>query len=103
MAHAAGQVATVPPPTAPAGALAQPARRCGLLCGRNPQSRASTCWPVSPGLPPPVVLQVLQDSLCGSSKVLLVCCVSPEADSAQESISSLNFASRAAQVRPCLC
>ncbi|EFN52668.1 hypothetical protein CHLNCDRAFT_26558, partial [Chlorella variabilis] len=47
--------------------------------------------------------QVLQDSLCGSSKVLLVCCVSPEADSAQESISSLNFASRAAQVRPCLC
>ncbi|KAI3430807.1 hypothetical protein D9Q98_009218 [Chlorella vulgaris] len=42
--------------------------------------------------------QVLQDSLCGSSKVLLVCCVNPEAASAQESISSLNFASRAAQV-----
>lgn len=43
-------------------------------------------------------LQVLQDSLCGSSKVLLVCCISPEASSAQESLSSLNFASRAAQV-----
>ncbi|PRW21080.1 kinesin KIFC3 isoform X3 isoform B [Chlorella sorokiniana] len=42
--------------------------------------------------------QVLQDSLCGSSKVLLVCCISPEAASAQESLSSLNFASRAAQV-----
>jgi kinesin family protein C2/C3 len=42
--------------------------------------------------------QVLQDSLCGSSKVLLVCNLSPEAASASESISSLNFASRAAQV-----
>ncbi|KAL4436364.1 hypothetical protein ABPG77_009926 [Micractinium sp. CCAP 211/92] len=42
--------------------------------------------------------QVLQDSLCGSSKVLLVCCVSPEVANAQETLSSLNFASRAAQV-----
>ena len=42
--------------------------------------------------------QVLQDSLCGSSKVLLVCCISPEAASAAESLSSLNFAARAAQV-----
>jgi hypothetical protein len=42
--------------------------------------------------------QVLQDSLCGSSKVLLVCNLAPEAESAQETLSSLNFASRAAQV-----
>ncbi|GBF90584.1 ATP binding microtubule motor protein [Raphidocelis subcapitata] len=42
--------------------------------------------------------QVLQDSLCGSSKVLLVCNLSPEAVSAGETLSSLNFASRAAQV-----
>ena len=53
---------------------------------------------VPPHLPPGPAAQVLQDSLCGSSKVLLVCCVSPEAASAQESLSSLNFASRAAQV-----
>jgi hypothetical protein len=44
------------------------------------------------------MLQVLQDSLCGSSKVLLVCNLSPEATSCNESLSSLNFASRAAQV-----
>ena len=43
--------------------------------------------------------QVLQDSLCGSSKVLLVCCVSPEVGDSPETLSSLNFASRAAQVR----
>ncbi len=43
-------------------------------------------------------LQVLQDALCGSSKVLLVCQVSPEAASCPETMSSLNFASRAAQV-----
>ncbi|PSC71702.1 kinesin KIFC3 isoform X4 isoform A [Micractinium conductrix] len=42
--------------------------------------------------------QVLQDSLCGSSKVLLVCCVSPEVGDSPETLSSLNFASRAAQV-----
>jgi hypothetical protein len=42
--------------------------------------------------------QVLQDSLCGSSKVLLVCQLSPEAASSQETLSSLAFASRAAQV-----
>ncbi|CAL5228511.1 g11661 [Coccomyxa viridis] len=42
--------------------------------------------------------QVLQDSLCGSSKVMLVCNLSPEAASAGETLSSLNFASRAAQV-----
>ncbi|KAF6259988.1 P-loop containing nucleoside triphosphate hydrolase protein [Scenedesmus sp. NREL 46B-D3] len=42
--------------------------------------------------------QVLQDSLCGSSKVLLVCNLSPEPASCSESLSSLNFASRAAQV-----
>ncbi|KAK9804341.1 hypothetical protein WJX72_008150 [[Myrmecia] bisecta] len=42
--------------------------------------------------------QVLQDSLCGSSKVLLVCNLSPEPGSASETLSSLNFASRAAQV-----
>jgi hypothetical protein len=43
-------------------------------------------------------LQVLQDSLCGTSKVLLVCNLSPEAASCGETLSSLNFASRAAQV-----
>jgi kinesin family member C2/C3 len=43
-------------------------------------------------------LQVLQDSLCGSSKVLLVCNLSPETDAVSETLSSLNFASRAAQV-----
>lgn len=43
-------------------------------------------------------VQVLQDSLCGSSKVLLVCNLSPEAASCSETLSSLNFASRAAQV-----
>ncbi len=42
--------------------------------------------------------QVLQDSLCGSSKVLLVCNLSPEGASVPETLSSLNFASRAAQV-----
>jgi hypothetical protein len=42
--------------------------------------------------------QVLQESLCGSSKVLLVCNLSPEAASCGETLSSLNFASRAAQV-----
>lgn len=41
---------------------------------------------------------MLQDSLCGSSKVLLVCNLSPEAASCNETLSSLNFASRAAQV-----
>jgi len=41
--------------------------------------------------------QVLQDSLSGSSKVLLVCNVSPEAGSGSETVSSLNFATRAAQ------
>ena len=35
---------------------------------------------------------VLQDSLCGSSKVLLVCNLSPESASTQETLSSLNFA-----------
>jgi len=40
---------------------------------------------------------VLQDSLGGSSKVLLVCCVAPEAESASETLSTLAFASRAAQ------
>ena len=44
-------------------------------------------------------MQVLQDSLCGSSKVMLVCNLSPEAASATETLSSLNFASRAAQVQ----
>ena len=43
-------------------------------------------------------LQVLQDSLSGSSKVMLVCNLSPEAASAGETLSSLNFAARAAQV-----
>lgn len=46
------------------------------------------------------VVQVLQDSLCGSSKVMLVCNLSPEASSASETLSSLNFALRAAQVTP---
>ncbi len=41
---------------------------------------------------------VLQDALCGSSKVLLVCQLSPESVSCPETLSSLNFASRAAQV-----
>ena len=43
-------------------------------------------------------MQVLQDSLCGSAKVLLVCCVSPDAESTSETLSSLNFATRASQV-----
>jgi len=42
--------------------------------------------------------QVLQDALCGSSKVMLVCNISPEAVSASETLSSLNFALRASQV-----
>ena len=42
--------------------------------------------------------QVLQDALGGTSKVLLMCCVSPEVESSPESLSSLNFAARAAQV-----
>ncbi|KAJ9514550.1 hypothetical protein QJQ45_016286 [Haematococcus lacustris] len=42
--------------------------------------------------------QVLQDALSASSKVLLVCNVAPEAASASETLSSLNFAARAAQV-----
>ncbi|KAF8062937.1 KIN14Q [Scenedesmus sp. PABB004] len=42
--------------------------------------------------------RVLADSLSGSSKVLLVCCCSPEPASASETLSSLNFAARAAQV-----
>lgn len=41
--------------------------------------------------------QVLQDSLGGSSKVLLVCCVSPEIEYASETISTLTFAQRAEQ------
>jgi hypothetical protein len=47
---------------------------------------------------PPTPLQVLQDALSGTSKVLLVCNLSPEGQSASETLSSLNFASRAAQV-----
>jgi hypothetical protein len=47
--------------------------------------------------------QVLQDALCGSSKVLLVCNVAPEPASAAETICSLNFASRAAKVRLVIC
>ncbi|RMZ52878.1 hypothetical protein APUTEX25_000997, partial [Auxenochlorella protothecoides] len=41
---------------------------------------------------------VLQDSLCGSSKVLLVCCLDPDPASAPESLSSLAFAARAARL-----
>lgn len=41
---------------------------------------------------------VLQDSLCGNSKVLLVCNVAPEAEEIGETLSSLAFAQRAAQV-----
>ena len=48
---------------------------------------------------PVPAVQVLQDALCGSSKVMLVCNLSPEAASAGETLSSLNFASRAAQVK----
>lgn len=44
--------------------------------------------------------QVLQDSLCGSSKVLLVTNLAPEAASAAETLSSLSFAARAAKARP---
>ena len=43
--------------------------------------------------------QVLQDSLCGSSKVLLVTNLAPEAASAAETLSSLSFAARAAKAR----
>ena len=42
--------------------------------------------------------QLLQDSLSGNSKVLMVCNISPEESSAQETTSSLNFAKRANQV-----
>ncbi|GIL50300.1 hypothetical protein Vafri_6495 [Volvox africanus] len=41
---------------------------------------------------------VLQDALCGDSKVLLLCNIAPEATSASETVSSLSFASRAAQL-----
>ena len=43
---------------------------------------------------------MLQDSLCGSSKVLLVTNLAPEAASAAETLSSLSFAARAAKARP---
>lgn len=42
--------------------------------------------------------QLLCDALSGSSKVLVVCQLSPDASEASESLSSLGFASRAAQV-----
>ncbi|UPQ98799.1 kinesin [Chloropicon primus] len=42
--------------------------------------------------------QLLQDSLSGNSKVLMVCNISPEESSASETMSSLNFAKRANQV-----
>lgn len=45
--------------------------------------------------------QVLQDALCGSSKALMVCNLSPESASVAETLSSLNFVTRAAQVPPC--
>ena len=47
-----------------------------------------------------VATQALQDALCTatSSKTLLVCNVAPEAASTSETLSSLNFAARAAQV-----
>ena len=61
------------------------------MCRGGPPPRTPVPTPATP-------VQVLQDSLCGSSKVLLVCCVSPEPASAPESLSSLQFASRAAQV-----
>jgi hypothetical protein len=41
---------------------------------------------------------VLQDALCGSGKVLLVACVAPEAVAMAESLCTLSFAQRAAQV-----
>jgi kinesin family member C2/C3 len=41
---------------------------------------------------------VLQDALCGHSKVLLVCNVAPEATEIGETLCSLGFAQRAAQV-----
>jgi hypothetical protein len=41
---------------------------------------------------------LLQDSLGGSSKMLLMCCVAPELESAGETLSTLNFAQRAALV-----
>jgi len=41
---------------------------------------------------------LLQDSLGTSSKVLLTCCVAPEIESAGETLSTLNFAQRAALV-----
>ena len=42
--------------------------------------------------------QVLQCALSGTSKVMLVCCLSPEPESAPETLSSLGFAARAAKV-----
>ena len=42
--------------------------------------------------------QLLQDSLSGNSKVMMVCNISPEESSASETASSLNFAKRANQV-----
>ena len=42
--------------------------------------------------------QLLQDSLSGNSKVLMLCNISPEESSASETMSSLNFAKRANQV-----
>ena len=42
--------------------------------------------------------QLLQDSLAGNSKVMMVCNISPEESSVSETASSLNFAKRANQV-----
>ena len=82
-------------------------RRLRGAHGQQQRCRAITCmmtsvrtWaPDRDERPPGDAVQVLQDSLCGSSKVMLVCNLSPEAASATETLSSLNFASRAAQVR----
>ena len=41
---------------------------------------------------------LLQDSLGGTSKVLLMCCVAPEVESVNETLSTLVFAQRAAAV-----
>jgi hypothetical protein len=47
----------------------------------------------SPPRPPPA-LQLLQDSLCGSSKVLLLCCIAGERDA----LGTLNYGRQLAQV-----
>ncbi|CEF60667.1 Kinesin-like protein KIF21B [Strongyloides ratti] len=42
---------------------------------------------------------LLQDSLCGNSKTLMIACISPSNEDLRETISTLNYASIAKEIR----